>query len=355
MSRCMVMLQQAHEARAFSGASYALGTSAGVVERGVVGTLAWDGEAVGADSLWDLASVTKPIVALGAMVLLEQGALRLDDQVGHFLPAYRETDKAALTVRQLLTHSSGIPGQQPLYREATRRDELLDAIRRLPLRFAPGTDVEYTSQGFMVLGQIIEAAADDPLDRFLTAAVLDVVGMNETLFNPPADLRPRVAATEVCPWRGRLVRGEVHDENACVLGGVAAHAGLFSTVDDLALLCGVLLREGASGRGRPLLSAATVAVMTRNHTSHLRLARALGWQAKDVAGSPAGDLVSSGSYGHTGFTGTSVWIDPAADRFVVLLTNRVHPSRDNDALSRLRPLFHNAAYAMAPDHDARRP
>ncbi|KIL38526.1 esterase [Gordoniibacillus kamchatkensis] len=345
-SKIAAVLRKCREQRAFSGAAYAWGTASSVVESGTVGTLSWDGEPVQPDSLWDLASVTKPIVALAMMKLLEEGELRLDDTIAYFLPDYAGTDKAGITLHQLLTHSGGIPGQQPLYKTAATAEALMEAVKRLPLRSKPGTTVEYTSQGFMIVGAVIEAVTGLPLQRAMQETVLAPVGMSRTLFNPPADLHPRTAATEQCPWRGRLVRGEVHDENCVVLGGVAGHAGLFSDIGDLIRLCQTMLRLGDSGKGR-YLQPATVMQMTRNHTSGLNLARGLGWQAKDRFGSPAGDLFSSASFGHTGFTGTSVWMDLEADVFAILLTNRVHPSRENEAMGRVRAIFHNLVVAEA--------
>ncbi|TDF94785.1 serine hydrolase domain-containing protein [Paenibacillus piri] len=340
MSPIVDFLQRCRDRRAFSGAAYAFGTSSGLKEQGIVGTLAWDGEPVQADSLWDLASVTKPIAMLPLMLLLEQGEVCLDDGIAAFLPDYAGTDKANITLRQLLTHSGGIPGQQPLYQSAHSKETLLTAVRNLPLRSKPGTRVEYTSQGYMILGEIIEKAAGKSLDTVLRELVFEPLGMKDTMFNPPAALASRAAATEYCPWRGRLVRGEVHDENAVVLGGVAGHAGLFSTASDMALLCRELLRCGQIGNGR-LLQHSTLRLMSRNHTSSLNLARGLGWQAKDADDSPAGDLFSASSYGHTGFTGTSIWMDPEKDIFAVLLTNRVHPVRSNMAIKRIRSIYHN--------------
>lgn len=340
MSQIEMFLIKCREHRAFSGASYAWGTSSSVVESGTIGTLSWEGDQVEPNTLWDLASVTKPIVAVSMMKLLEEGELRLDDTIAHFLPDYAGTDKAAITLRQLLTHSGGIPGQQPLYKSAMTAETLMEAVKRLPLRFQPGTSVEYTSQGFMIVSAIIESVTGMSLERTMQETVFGPLGMNQTMFNPPKNLHRSIAATEQCPWRGRLVQGEVHDENCVVLGGAAGHAGLFSTTGDLVRLCLTMLRQGDIG-GSHYLQPTTVMLMTQNHTPGLNLARALGWQAKDKGNSPAGDLFSNDSYGHTGFTGTSVWMDPKADVFAVLLTNRVHPDRTNDSISRIRPIFHN--------------
>ncbi|MDU0201713.1 serine hydrolase domain-containing protein [Paenibacillus sp. MAH-36] len=343
MSRITEFLQQARNEKAFSGAAYAIGNSDGITEQGAVGTLYWDGPSVQPDSIWDLASVTKPIAVLPLMVMLEHGECYLDDVIAHFLPHYKDTDKANLTLRQLLAHTSGIPGQQPLYQTSPTKEELLAAVRNLPLRFAPDTDVEYSSQGYMILGEIIEAIAGDSLDVVLKQLVLEPIGMSQTLFNPGAQLHPRIAATEYCEWRGTTVIGEVHDENAVVMGGMAGHAGLFSTAEDMSQLCQAMLRLGETAKGR-FLQPETVRLMTNNQTSSLKLARGLGWQAKDRHDSPAGDLFSMSSYGHTGFTGTSIWMDPEDDVFAVLLTNRVHPKRTSTAIKRIRSIFHNLAF-----------
>lgn len=343
MTPIQKMLTDCRGQKAFSGAAYAIGNADSIWEQHEVGTLRWDGAPVEKDSLWDLASLTKPIVSVALMKLFEGGELCLDDTIPRFLPEYAETGKAAITVRQLLTHSSGIPGQQPLYHVARTPNDMMAAVRNLPLRFAPGTDVEYTSQGFMIVGRIVEVIMQRRLDAAVKELLLDPLGMSRTGYNPPRDLWSKTAATEFCPWRNRMICGEVHDENACVLGGIAGHAGLFSNVDDLTRLCRMLLQEGAWD-GRQYLHPATVKMMTHNYTAELKLARALGWQARDRAGSSAGDLFSSASFGHTGFTGTSVWMDPQANLFAVLLTNRVHPTRHNDSIRRIRPIFHNLAY-----------
>ncbi|MZQ85520.1 serine hydrolase [Paenibacillus sp. 5J-6] len=342
MSKIVQFLQKARDKGTFSGAAYAIGNSDGITEQGTVGTLFWDGPSVKLDSMWDLASVTKPIAVLPLMVMLEQGECYLDDVIAHFLPVYKETDKANITLHQLLTHSSGIPGQQPLYRASGTREEMLAAVRNLPMRHAPGTEVEYSSQGYMILGDIIEAIAGNRLDAVLKQMVLEPIGLSETLFIPGRNLHHRIAATEYCKWRHKMVIGEVHDENAVVLGGIAGHAGLFSTVQDMSLLCQTMLRLGETSQGQ-FLQPETVRLMTNNQTSSLKLARGLGWQAKDSHDSPAGDLFSMSSYGHTGFTGTSIWMDPEADVYAVLLTNCVHPTRSNTAIKRTRSIFHNLA------------
>ncbi|HEX3789733.1 MAG TPA: serine hydrolase domain-containing protein [Pseudonocardiaceae bacterium] len=330
------ILTEAYERKVFSAAAWSYGTGDKVLDSGTIGTLSWGGPAADADTWFDLASVTKPIVGLAVLALVESGALVLDDTIGAWLPAFRGGDKAKLTVRQLLTHTSGIPGQIPLYRWCTTAEQLVDAIRQVPVAFAPGTNVAYSSQGFILLGLIAEQAGGLPLTQLVARYVTDPVGMADTRFGLPPELRERAAATEECPWRGRIVQGTVHDENAEVLGGVAGHAGLFAPLPDLTAL-------GQALCASRLLSAAGMATMIEPATDHLPLRRGLAWQGRDRENCPAGDLLGARAYGHTGFTGTSLWVDPDLGCFVVLLTNRVHPSRAGEQFGRVRKAMHNAA------------
>ncbi|MFE2378949.1 serine hydrolase domain-containing protein [Streptomyces sp. NPDC059398] len=335
------LLAAGRERGVYSGAAWSAGTADGPLDRGWTGTRSWTGPGLDGSELWDLASVTKPIAGLAVMALVDAGALALTDTVGAHLPGYRGGGKADLTLHQLMTHTSGLPGQVPLYRDNPTRAALLDAVRELPLTAPPGTRVQYSSQGFILLGLIAEAATGRPLDRLVTELVCAPLGMTETCFTPDAAGRARAVATEDCPWRGRVVTGEVHDENAVVLGGVAAHAGLFAPLHDMERL-----GRSLAGGAREILRPATYALMTAGHTDGLALRRGLAWQGQDPAGSPVGDSFGPASYGHTGFTGTSLWVDPAAGRYAVLLTNRVHPSRDGDGITAVRRAFHDLAHTL---------
>ncbi|TQM10077.1 serine hydrolase domain-containing protein [Pseudonocardia kunmingensis] len=320
--------------RIFSGAAWSVGDAGGPIARGFAGARCRGGSPVGEDALWDLASVTKPIVALTVMALVERGALSLTDSLGALLPGYGTSpDKAGLTVSQLLTHTSGLPGATPLWRTHHTREDLLAAIRDTPLPAPPGTRVEYSSQGFILLGLVAEAVGAKPLDALVRELVTDPAGMRATTFTPDPD---RAVSTEECAWRGRLVTGQVHDENAVVLGEPAGHAGLFAPLADLERLARTLL----TGR---LLRPETHALMTAARTDGLNLRRGLGWQGRDEVGSPVGTGPGPRSYGHTGFTGTSLWIDPDAGRAMVLLTNRVHPTRTATGIERVRREFHELA------------
>jgi CubicO group peptidase (beta-lactamase class C family) len=336
----MELLEQALRDKVFSAAAWSYGTADRVVGSGVLGTLSWGGHAADEDTWFDLASVTKPIVGLAVMALVERGTLVLDDTVGDWLPDFRGSGKENLTVRDLLTHTSGIPGQVPMYRWCRTAEDLVHTIRAVPVAGPPGSVVIYSSQGFVLLGLIASAAAGCPLDELVTELVTGPAGMSRTGFGLPPGLRRLAAATEDCPWRGHVVQGTVHDENAEVLGGVAGHAGLFAPLPDLVAL-GQLLCRGAG-----LLSPAGLAAMIEPATDHLNLRRSLAWQGRDRADCPAGDLLGARAYGHTGFTGTSLWIDPDRGCYLVLLTNRVHPSRETTGFARVRKAFHNSAMRL---------
>lgn len=341
MSSLAGLLAAGRERRVYSGAAWSVGTVDGPLDRGWTGTRSWGGPALDGNDLWDLASVTKPVAGLAVMALVENGALALTDTVGEHLSAYRGGDKADLTIGQLLTHTSGLPGQVALYRDRPNRASLLDAVRLLPLTAAPGTRVQYSSQGFILLGLIAESAGGRPLEELVDLLVCAPLGMTGTGFTPDAAGRARSVSTEDCPWRGRLVTGEVHDENAAVLGGVGAHAGLFAPLTDMERL-----GRSLAGGGRGLLRPGTFALMTAAHTDGMGLRRGLAWQGQDPAGSPVGQSFGAGAYGHTGFTGTSIWVDPATGRYAVLLTNRVHPTRDGEGITAVRRAFHDAASTL---------
>ena len=332
------ILRAGRENRVFSAAAWSVGTADGVLDRGVLGTRWHDGPDAAEDSLWDLASVTKPVVGLVIAALADRGVLGFDDPLTRHLPAYAGGDKAGITVRQLLTHTSGLPGGTPLYREHPTREALLEAIRTGPSRAEPGRRVEYSSQGFILLGLIAESAGGRPLDELVEEFVAVPAGLTGTRFGPVD--AARAVATEDCPWRGHVVRGQVHDENAVVLGGICGHAGLFAPLPDVERLGRVL-----AGGAAPLLKPATHAEMIRCQTEGLR--RGLAWQGFDGPGSPVGADLSPPAYGHTGFTGTSLWVEPDRGRYYVLLTNRVHPSRATPGIEALRRVFHSAAVRLS--------
>jgi uncharacterized protein YbbC (DUF1343 family)/CubicO group peptidase (beta-lactamase class C family) len=337
------LLEEFRERRAFPGGVLAVGDRRNVIHLRPFGRLTWDGDAppVTADTLYDLASLTKVVATTTmAMILVDEGRLDLDQPVQELLPGFQGPGKKAVTVRHLLTHSSGLPAIVPLYKEVQGREAFRERILALDLVDPAGSRSVYSDPGIILLGEILEQAAGRPLEAFVRERIFEPLGMRDTLFRPPAELRPRIAPTEFDPWRGRLVHGEVHDENAFALGGAAPHAGLFGTAGDLSRFARMLLNGGVF-QGRRIVSRETVELFTRR-AGIPGSDRALGWDTKSAEGSSAGTLLSSRSFGHTGFTGTSIWIDPERELYVILLTNRVHPTRENNLIREVRPAVADA-------------
>lgn len=344
------LLERSVELGEIPGAVWACGTSAGIVEKGAVGfrVLRPEMRPMEIDTLFDLASVTKCVATTSAvMILIEEGELRLDDEVERFIPEFSGTDKEGITLRELLTHTSGMTAWTDLYARASSPKDIIRVIAKVPLEYKTGTRVVYSCIGFIVLSQVVAKVAGEPMDCLLDKKVFGPLGMEDTCFTPTHELRERSAATEYCKWRRRVMVGEVHDENAWAMGGVSGNAGLFSTAQDLAVFAEMILHKGTF-RGVSIFSPQTVETMTRDHTgAELDENRGLGWLIRGTGvKSSSGDLMSPRAFGHTGFTGTSIWIDPELDIFAILLTNRVHLGRDNNAHIRLRPRFHNAVVSL---------
>lgn len=327
---------------AFPGAVVVVGTKYGIVATQSVGQLDWDQSPhPGPSTLWDLASLTKVVGLTSAMMLLvEQGAVDLDAPVSRYIPEWQGQWKEQVTVRHLMTHSSGLPAWRPLYKEAETPEAALRLAILTPLDTMPGVRMVYSDLGAILLGQVVTRVTGTPLDAWLESHVFEPLGMRETLFRPPHRLVGRIAPTEIDPWRGRHLRGEVHDENAFALGGVSAHAGLFSSARDLVRLARMYL-DGGRLDGRQFLRPETIAAFTRVQDPALSH-RALGWETPNGTNS-AGHLMSARAFGHTGFTGTSIWIDPDRGVFVLLLTNRVNPTRQHLKITAVRVAIADAA------------
>ena len=331
---------------AFPGAVLAVGNSARIMTRSYgVTTSVQGGAPVNEATIYDIASLSKLFTATAALMLLERGEFRLDDQVGRFLPSFAHGDKSEIRLRHLLTHTAGLPGHNPYYQFAKGKSEMLEAIAQTPLQYQTGTQVVYSCVGFITLANVVETVAGQSLDRFLSDNLFTPLEMHTTYYGPVKQPRERIAPTEECAWRGRLAWGEVHDENAFAQGGVSGNAGLFSTGLDLARFAQMMLRKGVTETGRRILLPPTIRAATRNYTPGLAENRGLGWQMRSNEYPWCGDLAPLNSYGHTGFTGTSLWVSPDDDLFVVFLTNRVHPTRANAQHIRYRPLIHNTLTA----------
>ena len=320
------VIARAIRAGGFPGAAVVVGRrGATVLERGF-GNLSWSGKdpVVASRTLYDLASLTKVVATTTAiMILYDQDRIELDDKVSKYVPDFRGGAKDDVTLYDLLEHRSGLPAGRDLWRIAWSPAEARAAAIDAQLECLPRTCYIYSDLGADMLGFVVEAVTQKRLDEFLQERVFDPLGMRETYFRPHWTLRDRIAPTELTPPRGYPLRGEVHDENAFALGGVAGHAGLFSTASDLAVFAQMML-NGGSINGVRIVSDSAVALFTARTAS--RGTRALGWDTCGHDGS-CGKYLSPRAYGHTGFTGTSMWIDPDRDLFVILLTNRVHAAR----------------------------
>jgi CubicO group peptidase (beta-lactamase class C family) len=307
--------------RATPGGAIAVGRNGRLVVSRGYGRTDWaaGAPAVTDSTLYDLASLSKVVATTtAAMMLVERRQLDLDRPVARYLPGFHPR----ITPRMLLTHTSGIRSNHHLYRETRGREEYLKHIIARPLARAPGTRSVYDDWNMIVLQLVIERITGQPLDRWVGEHIFAPLGMRDTRYNPAASLRPRVAPTEIQEFRGGKVWGEVHDENAWALGGVAGHAGLFSSARDMAVFATMMLNGGEHG-GVRLLRAETIARWT---TPQLGAStRALGWDTR------AGRV-----FGHMGYTGTSIWMYPEQDLFIILLTNRVNPSRENRKIAPLR-------------------
>jgi len=339
------VLDRAIADSAFPGAISVVGTRDGELTSYAVGRIDWPADAPPPDerTLWDLASLTKVVGMTTAMMqLVEQGRVDLDAPVVRYVPEFVGEGKERVTIRHLLTHSSGLPSWRPLYKEAATPDTALAIIYATPLDTVPDARMVYSDLGAILLGKVVERVSGEPLDVYLTRHVTGPLGMTSTMYRPDASLRDRVAPTEFDPWRQRHIRGEVHDENAFMLGGVSGHAGLFSTASDLTRFARMLLGGGTLD-GVRILRPATVAQFTAVQDPGLSH-RALGWETPTGQNS-AGHRLSARAFGHTGFTGTSLWIDPERGAFVLLLTNRVNPSRQNTRIGLVRVALADAAMA----------
>ena len=285
------------------------------------------------DTIYDLASLTKVVATTTAVLLLKQeGALDLDRPVSNYLPI---PAFGRFTVRHCLTHTTGLIAGRPYYKECSSLNEMLQRYASEELSWTPGEGRHYSDVGFMILCRVVELVAQDSLDAFCAKRIFKPLGMLRTAFNPPKEWAGACAATERCAWRGKVIVGVVHDENAYAVGGVSGHAGLFSTAEDLARFCQALL-------GGDLLSGKTLAEMTKLGQVFFYPWQGLGWKLDPWQRGSEGFLPSRAAFGHTGWTGTSLWLDRDRGFFAVLLSNTCHPSRENRDTETLRRVFHQA-------------
>ncbi|MEA2762734.1 MAG: hypothetical protein QOD47_2018 [Gemmatimonadaceae bacterium] len=319
------------------GVAIAVGRNGHIAYMKGYGYIDWNqpgSPAVDTNTLYDLASLTKVIATTTvAMILEEGGQLDLNRTVASYLPEFNSPEKSQITVKQILTHSGGLEAGANIYATARGREQYLYQINARPLEYTPGTNMIYSDWDMIILQLVMERITGKTLDVLANEKIFRPLGMTDTQFQPPVSLRPRIAPTQVDDARGGLLWGTVHDENAWAMGGVAGHAGLFSTARDLALFSMMILNGGEGVNGIRIVKPATIARWTARQGKES--SRTLGWDSPE-GGSSAGQFFSPWSFGHTGFTGTSIWIDPEKDLFVVVLTNRVNPTRSNTRHVQLR-------------------
>ncbi|PPA69469.1 serine hydrolase [Jeotgalibacillus proteolyticus] len=290
------------------------------------------------DTIFDLASISKIFTVTAAMKLYEEGHFKLDDKVANYIPEFSQNGKEDVTIRQLMTHTSGFAAWIPLYTQGSSREDRLQLVFAEPLVNPPDSTYTYSDLNMITLGALIERLSGKTLDAFVKQTITDPIGMKDTMYNPPAALKPRIAATEYQPAIGRgLVWGEVHDENAWSLDGIAGHAGVFSTAEDLAKFAHMFLMEGRYG-GKRILKPETIRTLNENQIPQFPGDdHGLGWELNQ--GWLMDALTDEDSLGHTGFSGTSIVINQKNDTVAILLTNRVHPSRNTVSTNVARRAF----------------
>lgn len=305
------------------------------------------------DTIFDIASLTKVMATTSAlMMLVKEESIKLEDRASRFIPSLEEHGKEKITIRHLLCHSSGFPAWRPFYNElnkgkdftpdAKAKKKIYDMVHLEPLVYPVGEDSKYSDLGFILLQEIIEAVTGMTLDRFCDEKIFKPLRMERTFFIPLPDKSKRkenFAATEDCPWRKRVLKGEVHDDNAYAMGGVAGHAGLFATGEDIYIFAKEVL-DTLKGKGK-LFPKETLKEFVKREGSVKGSTRALGWDTPSKVFSTSGKYFSEESIGHTGFTGVSLWIDSKREVIIILLSNRVHPSRENETFNRFRPYVHD--------------
>jgi CubicO group peptidase (beta-lactamase class C family) len=346
-ARAFGIVRGAIDQLVFPGAALAVTHQGSLVAAQGFGRFTYDpGSAeVRSDTIFDLASLTKVITTTTmAMVLYERGLMSLDASLQMVLPEfvtlappYQRERRSRVTVRMLLAHSSGLPAYERLFEFARDRDELMRAAITTPLVMEPGTHAAYSDIGFILLGEVLARLSGSALDRFAEQEIFAPLGMERARFNPPEDWRLAIPPTEEDKtFRKRIIQGEVNDENAFVMGGISGHAGVFAPATDVARFAECMLRGGT-----PILNPDTVRLFTGREASPQGTSRALGWDTPSHPSS-SGIMLTPSSFGHLGFTGTSLWIDPRRQLSVTLLTNRTWPHRSAQAIRQIRPVVHDA-------------
>ena len=304
------------------------------------------------NTIYDLASVTKVVATTtAAMICYDRELFSLDDKVVKYIPEFGVNGKENITIKNLLLHNAGLPAWKKFYGRNLKYDDVLKEIYSSELEYKTGEKTVYSDLGIITLGKIIEKVTGKCLDVFCSDEIFKPLKMNSTFYNPNDSLKKLCAPTEIDDyWRNKTLQGEVHDETSAMLNGVAGHAGLFSTANDISKLMTVLMNKGLLN-DKQFIQQNTVEYFTKRYSE--ASSRAIGWDTKSETGSSAGNYFSPNSFGHTGFTGTSIWADPDRNLFVVFLTNRVYPTRENTKIQKVRPQLHNAVIKSIEKIDAK--
>lgn len=339
------VLNQAIADSVFPGAQIAVVRDGKLIASRSFGRQTYDptSSEINAETIYDLASVTKVVATtVSAMQLWERKKLLLDVPINSYIPQFKGGEKDSVTLRHLFTHSSGAHWWVDLWNKAENKAEALDYIFNLPLDYTPGDSMIYSDLGLIMIGDILETVTGKRIDQLSSDLIYKPMGMKNTMYTPPKALLPRIVPTEIGGSMNRgLIHRDVHDENTHFFGGVSTHAGLFSTAEDLAALAQMLLNGGIYNHHR-FFSPATIKYWTTRQNIPESSTRALGWRTTEAEKSSSGEYFSKGSFGHTGYTGTSFWIDPNEEIAIILLTNRVHPTRERGGMYQVRRDFHNA-------------
>lgn len=367
-SRAVAAIEQGLAAGAFPGAVLLVGRGDEIVFHEAFGQRSLEPARtpMHRDIVFDLSSLTKALVTTTAiMLLVREGKMRLEDRVTRFLQNFGVHGKTHVEIRHLLSHSSGLPAWRPFYKDVAKAERrgttrfsglrgirmmVFEAIHRERPDYAVGAKALYSDLGFLLLGELIELVTHQPLDRFCQERIFKPLGLRATAFIDLDRLRAQkltpvadaIAPTERCPWRGKILCGEVQDDNAYAIGGVAGHAGVFASATDVHAIV-ARLQACAAGRDDFVPGAIVREFWTRD-AQVPGSTWAFGWDTPSPAGSMAGSRASAATVGHLGFTGTSVWIDRERGAHVVFLTNRVHPRRDNERIKAVRPQVHDAVW-----------
>ena len=337
------VINKAIEDKSFPGAVVLVWKDGKTIYEKAFGNYTYDSSSpkIKTTTIYDLASVTKVVATTtAAMICYDRNLFSLNDKVVKYIPEFGINGKEYITIKNLLIHNSGLPAWKKFYGRDLKYDDVINEIYSSELEYKTGEKTVYSDLGIITLGKIIEKVSGKSLDVFCKDEIFIPLKMESTFYNPDDSLKKLCAPTETDNyWRMKTLQGEVHDETSAMLNGVAGHAGLFSTADDLAKLMSVLLNKGKV-KQKIFIQQSTIELFTKRVSEEST--RAIGWDTKSDSGSSAGKYFSKNSFGHTGYTGTSIWADSDRNLFVIFLTNRVFPTRENTKIQKVRPQLHNA-------------